>query len=70
MTRTQLLALSIDASTCLALPTAAFAEGRTDQARKAIAPARKRVVRKTTYRHTHRHPTRHTVHTTATVTTR
>ena len=43
MTRTQLLALSIAASTCLALPTTAFAEGKTDQARKAIAAAQAKI---------------------------
>jgi hypothetical protein len=43
MTRTQLLALSIAASTCLALPAAAFAEGKTDQARKAIAAAQAKI---------------------------
>ena len=43
MTRTQLLALSIAASTCLALPSAVSAEGKTDQARKAIAAAQAKI---------------------------
>ena len=64
MTRTQLLALSIDASTCLALPTAAFAEGRTDQARRPTPP----VIIQTPAPAAA--PTTTTVHTTATVTTR
>lgn len=43
MTRKPLLAFGIAVSTCLALPTAAFAEGKTDLARKAIAAAQAKV---------------------------
>ena len=53
-----------------AAPTTTTVSTTTTDMAATAAPARKRVVRKTTYRHTHRHPTRQTVHTTATVTTR
>lgn len=43
MTRKPLLAFGIAVATCLALPTAAFAEGKTDLARKAIAAAQAKV---------------------------
>lgn len=43
MNRKQLLAVTVAASACLALPTGAFAEGKTDQARKAIAAAQAKI---------------------------
>jgi hypothetical protein len=43
MTGKSILALALAASTALALPTAAFAEGKTDQARKAIAAAQAKI---------------------------
>ena len=43
MTAKHLLTLALAASACLALPTAASAEGKTDRARKAIAAAQAKI---------------------------
>lgn len=43
MTRKSLLALGIATSAALAFPTAVYAEGKTDQARKAIATAQAKI---------------------------
>lgn len=43
MTRKSLLVLGIAASTALCLPSTAFAEGKTDRARKAIAAAQAKI---------------------------
>jgi multidrug efflux pump subunit AcrA (membrane-fusion protein) len=43
MSRSLMLAIAFAATTCLTVPTAASAEGKTDQARKAIAAAQAKI---------------------------